>query len=206
MSKKVYPIKVRMMLAEDVPVGKVFTMNGVKYIKLSDDDGAVSHMTNVGVLATTVYPLDVFNSLDPKNTDNKTVEERAVEVFMAKTKDMDKDDIITYCMPDADNYRLYYRIMYPVIKGRWYVDNGVEDVLNHGDYLYIDEFCELHRYNEYVDGANSISRQIGVRAFYAIDPDALVTVRDCDLEGTYRHMAITNQEAVERIRWNNKKG
>jgi hypothetical protein len=33
----------------------------------------------------------------------------------------------------------------------------------------------------------------------------LVTVRDCDLEGTYRCMTISNDAAVKEIRKNRKK-
>ena len=62
------------------------------------------------------------------------------------------------------------------IKDTWYVDMGIEDTLNEGEYFYIDEFCTLCKSNEYDEKADGVSRRIGVRAFYAIDPDAEVFV------------------------------
>ena len=204
MSKAVKPTKIRMMPAEDVPVGKTFTLDGVRYIKLSDDD-VINHMAKIGVLVTTVLPLCKIDSVYQGDNSEKSLEERTVCMFMAATIDCaDNKSIITHCMPDADDFRMYRPILSRYIKDSWYVDNGVEDVLKSGEYLYVDEHCELCRGNEYHEKEDGVSRRLGIRAFYAIDPDVLVTVRDCDLEGTYRCMTITNNEAVGRVRWNNE--
>lgn len=201
MSKTVQPIKIRMMPAEDVPIGKTFALDGVRYIKLSDDDSAISHMSEIGVLATTVLPLCLIDTVYLGGESEKSLEERAVCMFMTATCDyVANKNIITHCMPDADDFRMYRHTLSRYIKDAWYVDNGVEDVLKSGEYLYVDEHCELCRGNEYHEKEDGVSRRLGIRAFYAIDPDVLVTVRDYDLEGAYRCMPISNQEAAARIR------
>lgn len=175
MSRTVRPIKVKRVPLEDVPVGDTFALGGVRYLKLSDYDSEVyENMSCVGVTATTILPLCEFDSVY-QGESKKSIEERAVCMFMAATADHD-NHIITYGMPDTDDYRKYAQIIAPYIKGVWYVDNGFEAV--HGDeYFYVDEFCNLQKGNEYDERADGVSRRIGVRAFYAIDPNALVTVR-----------------------------
>ena len=207
MSKFVKPVKIRMMPAEDVPVGKTFALDGVRYIKLSDDDGVINHMAKIGILATTILPLCEFDSVYRDGESQKGLEERAVCMFMAATIDCaDNKSIITHCMPDTDDFRMYRPILSRYFKDAWYVDNGVEDALKEGEYLYVDEHCEICNGNEYYEKEDGVSRQLGIRAFYAIDPDVLVTVRDCDLEGTYRCMTISNDDAVKEIRKNRKSG
>ena len=59
----------------------------------------------------------------------------------------------------------------------WYVDNGVDDSLSDGEYFYVDEDCNLNKGNEYDEREDGVSRRLGLRALYSIDPDAIVTIK-----------------------------
>jgi hypothetical protein len=177
MSKIVRPIRVRKMPLEDVPVGSLFRLGNVRYIKLSDYDDAINNMATVGVLATTLIPLCVFDSVCRGKDGNKSIEERAVTLFISATKDNENKSIITYGMPDADDYRQYGHVMRPHIKDAWYIDNGVEDLLKEGEYFYVDEFGDLCKGNDFDEREDGVSRRIGIRAFYSVDPDTIVTVQ-----------------------------
>ena len=176
MSRIVKPVKVKRLAAEDVQVGELFTMNGVQYIKLADYDTAISCSRTIGILATTVLPLCEFDSNYSGNS-KKSIEERAVCMFMAATIDAKNDGIIAYGMPDADDVWQFGHLIAQHVKDYWYVDNGIEDVLSSGDYLYVDEFCTICKGNEYDEKQDGVNRRLGVRALYSIDPDATVYVK-----------------------------
>ena len=177
MAHKVKPVKVQRLAAEDVAIGELFTLNGVQYVKLSDYDDTISCSRVVGILATTVLPLCTFDSVHCiKN--KKSVENRAVDMFMSAIADIECDgNIITYGMPDADDLRQFGSVMEHYIKDVWYVDNGVNDSLSDGEYFYVDEDCNLNKGNEYDEREDGVSRRLGLRALYSIDPDAIVTIK-----------------------------
>ena len=79
--------------------------------------------------------------------------------------------------PDADDLRLFGSVMENHIKDIWYVDNGVDDSLSDGEYFYVDEDCNLNKGNEYDEREDGVSRRLGLRALYSIDPDAIVTIK-----------------------------
>ena len=78
-------------------------------------------------------------------------------------------------MPDADDVRKYGHILAPHIEDRWYVDMGVEDLLREGEYFFVDT-GSVCKGNEYRERAEGFSKLVGIRAFYAIDENAIVTI------------------------------
>ena len=177
MARYVKPVKAKKVRAADVPIGSLFALNGVRYVKLAEENRNNPDLTICGVLATTVLPLCEFDSVYHKDG-NKCIEERAVCMFMAGTTGagVDNDGIVNCGMPDTDDFRQYGHVMRPHIKDTWYVDMGAADVIYAGEYFFVDEFCILQKSNEYTEKRDSVSRRLGVRAFCAIDPNAVVTV------------------------------
>lgn len=178
MARTVRPVKVKKAFLGDVPVGSLFTMDGVRYVKLSDfNEDLGEHVYCAGVLATTLLPLCEFDSVYQSGNSKKSIEERAVCMFMAATANDHSNDIITYGFFDVDDFRRFGPAMYPHIKDVWYVDNGIHDALSAGEYFFVDEFCNLCKGNEFAEKEDGVSRRIGVRALYTIEADAIVTVR-----------------------------
>lgn len=168
--RKVKPVKMLRVTLDDVPSGSIFTHNGIKYIKLASDRGY-----GRGVFATTLYPSCTL----PTNTNylnGKSLEERVVEAFIENICFTTHPNIITYGVADADDYRIYYDILREHIKDCWYVDVGVEDNLNEGEYFYVDKFGSLEKGNEYTEKEDGVSRIIGLRAMYWFEHESEVLI------------------------------
>lgn len=169
--KKVKPTKMLRVRLDDVPDGVVFTHNGIRYIKLTANRGY-----GEGVFATTLYPSCTLPS-NCKEFGEKSLEERAVEAFIDKICFTTHGDIITYGVADADDYRAYAEILREHIKDCWYIDIGVEDSLNEGEYFYVDEFGNMEKGNEYDENTDGVSRILGLRAVYWFEPKSEVLIK-----------------------------
>ena len=168
--RKVKPTKMLRTRLNQVADGSIFTHNGIRYIRLSSD-----HEYGRGVFATTLYPSCTLPS-NCMGVYGRSLEERIVDAFIDNVCFTTHPDIITYGVADADDYRNYIDFLRPHINDCWYVDMGVEDSLEEGEYFYVDEFGNLEKGNECDEQIDSVVRTIGLRAMYWFEPKAEVLI------------------------------
>lgn len=183
MSRIVKPVRVKKMRVADVPIGALFALDGVRYVKLAEKNENNADLTRSGVLATTILPLCECDSVYHGKSE-KTLQERVSCMFLAATTgfSMCDDGIVNYGVPDTDDFRRFGHIMYPHIKDAWYLAMGVDDAPSFeehfykGEYFYVDEFGNLCEGNEYDEKEDGVFRRLSLRVLFAIDPDREVTV------------------------------
>lgn len=165
---RVVPQKLKQRWLSDVAVGQIFLINGFHFIKLANQDFALS-----GIPATT---LDSLCSITLYQNDNTSVEERAVQMFMEHSMDAKSRYILTSCLPDTDMFNMYRKQLAP-ISDNWYLDNGAEDITKSGEYFYASSNSELVLANQFQNIAQPSDNELHIRAMYGFEPFARVWIK-----------------------------
>ena len=167
---KVKPVAVEKSYLRDVRPGEIFTYKGKRYIKLAED-----YNLN-GTPSLSLHPINTINIVEHLET---SVEQKVIVAYFATIGRPDDICLVGFQIPDADDYRAFHRQIDPHIHDAWYLDNGKQDVLKSGEFMFVDS--ENNLCQGVPSDINIINKvqNLNIRTIAFIEPFAEVFVSAC---------------------------
>ena len=163
---KVKPIKLKRIPLSYLAAGEIFTLNGVKYIKL--ENAGLNELTAI----TTLRPIANIESV----RENRTSLEEDLFDSLPQLRELaqNHESIRHVFWFTRESVAEYGHYMYRHLKDEWVVVSDQSEKLRSDEYLYVDRFCNIVKGNITEDKNESNSRHLNIRMLCAIDSDVMV--------------------------------